>query len=136
MRRSTRLLLLLSLLTGLLVAGMTATPAQAATDPPVVSCEVDYVIAADWGTAHQAMVVVTNTGTVPVWWYVLIRFDPANYPIQVWNAQATAQGNTWLFEPLPWNSPPPLLPGQSASFGIVVAGPPNVPHIEVICRAA
>lgn len=137
MRRSTRLLLGLSLLSGLLVAGATATPAQAA-DPPVVSCEVDYVVVADWGTGHQAQVVVTNTGTVPVWWYVVIRFDPGVTALQVWNAQVTGHGSTWRFEPPPpWNTfPQSLPPGQQAWFGITVAGQAEVEDIEVFCRAA
>lgn len=138
MRRPTRLLLALSLICGLFAAGATATPAQAQTDPPVVSCDVDYIVVAHWGTGHQAMVVVTNTGNVPVWWYVLIKFGPGVSAAQAWDVQVTVHGDTWLFEPSPpWNTfPQPLLPGQSATFGLVVAGPPEVEHIEVVCHQA
>lgn len=135
MRRPTRWLLVLSLLSSLLVAGATAAPAHAATEPPVVSCDVAYQIDNDWGTGHQATVVVTNTGTVPVWWYVLIRYKLGFTVLQVWNIQATVAGDIVRFEPPSWNAQP-LWPGQSATFGLVVHGPPQVPDVEVFCRPA
>lgn len=124
-----RLALALTLMM-VLVTGVVSAPAQAQPAAPVVGCEVDYQIAAQWGTGFQSVVTVTNTGDVPITWRVTIRFTDSTV-YQGWNGVFTFDDQTVIIEPPAWY--PGLLPGAAFATGLVGTGSGEPASIQVTC---
>jgi cellulase/cellobiase CelA1 len=110
------------------------TPSPTVTAPPAqASCSVTYRLAAQWATGFVAELIITNTGTVPIRWEVLMRYLNGQRITQSWNVVLTQTGDVVRMTG-GWNSI--LLPGQSVTVGVIGThtGINNPP--EVICVPA
>jgi cellulase/cellobiase CelA1 len=116
------------------VPSQVVTPTPTATAPPAeASCSVTYRLAAQWVNGFVAELTITNTGTVPIRWWVALYYTGGQQITQVWNAVVTQSGN-YLQLTGGWNGI--LMPGQSVTVGIIGTHNGYNPMPDVICRPA
>jgi len=90
-------------------------PAKA---PPTAECKYE---ATSWWTGGIATVTITNQGTETIHgWTVSWTYADASYVQGAWNAAVTGTAPTFTATDVGWNHD--IAPGQSQSFGMVIAG--------------
>ncbi|MEU7040657.1 glycoside hydrolase family 18 chitinase [Streptomyces varsoviensis] len=98
------------------LVGLTATPAQAATEATAA-----FVKTSDWGTGFQGEWTVKNTGTSSInGWTVEWDFPSGTTVGAYWDALITSSGDHYTAKNREYNGT--IEPGASVSFGFVASG--------------
>jgi chitinase len=89
---------------------------------------IDYQITQDWGSGHQGMITLTNTGNEPLNNFV-VAFDTPHKITSLWNGQHTAQADHHTIMHPSWKTS--LAPGESYSFGFIGAAVGSEPLTQI-----
>ncbi|WP_091048199.1 cellulose binding domain-containing protein [Glycomyces sambucus] len=103
-----------------------ATRDAAAAPYATGSCEVDYRVAADWGTGFVVQIKVTNTGASDIdEWDLRWRSGGVESVLYDWGGEIAIDGGAMAADPAFWNFP--LQPGRTKQIGFQGTGDPADP---------
>lgn len=107
------------------------TPVRTA---PVETCTAVIAIDSGWGSGFVATVTVRNVSDETIdGWRVTWRWSGGQQILSAWNAVTQVSGADVAARNASYNGT--LAPGDQASFGMLVSGPPPVGAISPACAA-
>ncbi|MEU0560988.1 cellulose binding domain-containing protein [Dactylosporangium sp. NPDC006015] len=111
------------------VTGGTGGPGSpSASSPPALSCRATFTYTSVWANGFVADVTVTNTGTTPIYdWVITFTFPGDQRVTQAWNATSSQTGAAVTLTHASWNRVIP--PGGSVTVGMygTRTAPPTPP---------